>query len=244
MEKELYKELFDVERKHWWFLSKRNIILSLLKLKVKVSPGLKLLDAGCGCGLTLSGLDHWGETWGMDSAEEALDYSKIFFKGNLVQGRLPDHVPFPDGNFDVIMALDVLEHIENDPDALKTLYNKLKHGGFFFITVPAFMQLWCYHDDSHHHKRRYNRKELGTKLQAAGFNIEKISYYNTLLFFPILIVRAVNKIFKTNKSHSDASLPGKVMNFLLLKIFTFEKFLLRSFNLPFGVSLLAIGKKE
>ena len=110
------------------------------------------------------------------------------------------------------------------------------------VTVPAYMFLWSYFDVINEHKRRYTRYELRSKLQAAGLTIEKISYFNCLLFPVVFAVRKLNNLLKRNDS-SDIDMPSQSANFFLKMIFGLEKYLLRFVNLPFGVSILAVVKK-
>jgi hypothetical protein len=110
------------------------------------------------------------------------------------------------------------------------------------ITVPAYMSLWSHFDELNEHKRRYTLNELHKKLLMAGFEIEKISYYNTLLFPIVYIVRKLNNLLGRNGS-SDIDMPSSMMNSILKTIFGFEKLILRYCNMPFGVSILAVVKK-
>jgi len=178
----------------------------------------------------------------MDMSDEAIGFSKEIFDGDVRQGYLPDNVPYDEGLFDVITALDVIEHIDDDVGSLKAMHSLLKPDGKIVITVPAYMFLWSSFDEINEHKRRYTRPELREKLIEAGFTIEKISYYNTLLFPAVFIVRMLNIILNRDGA-SDIDMPSKPVNSILGFIFGLEKYLLRAFNLPFGVSVLAVVKK-
>jgi hypothetical protein len=104
------------------------------------------------------------------------------------------------------------------------------------------MFLWSSFDEMNEHKRRYTLPELRQKLISAGFQIEKISYFNTLLFPLVYIVRKLNNLIGRDGA-SDVDMPSKPMNYALRNTFGLEKFLLRVCNLPFGVSILAIVRK-
>lgn len=104
------------------------------------------------------------------------------------------------------------------------------------------MSLWSNHDVVHHHKRRYTLSELKKKLSYAGFKVEKISYYNSILFIPIFITRQIHRLLKI-ESGSDAKMPNKLINFILKSIFSFERYILKIFNMHFGVSIIAVIKK-
>ena len=112
------------------------------------------------------------------------------------------------------------------------------------ITVPAYGFLWSEHDEALHHRRRYAASELRNKLTNAGFEVERITYYITFLFLPILFVRFVQSISKKSvrAKTSHIILPGW-LNSLLIAILGFERVLLRRMNFPFGVSIVCLARK-
>lgn len=239
---EMYRIFFQIQKKHWWFATKRNIILDTVLRYTNLQLSDKILDIGCGSGLMLNTLENIGNTSGMDMSDEAIEFSSEIFTGTIKKGSLPDDVPYPSDYFSLITALDVIEHIDDDLVSLKTIRNLLKSKGKAVITVPAYMSLWSHFDELNEHKRRYTLNELHQKLLLAGFEIEKISYYNTLLFPVVYIVRKLNNLLGRNGS-SDIDMPSSIMNSILKTIFGFEKFILRYCNMPFGVSILAVVKK-
>ena len=202
----------------------------------------RVLDIGCGSGLMLNALENVGQTFGMDMSDEAISFSKEVFNGRVEKGALPDQLPYQENFFDLITALDVIEHIDNDVDSISAIRSLLVPGGKAVFTVPAYMFLWSAHDEMNEHKRRYTLPELNEKLVQAGFTVEKISYYNTFLFPVVFLVRMLNNVFKRDGA-SDMDMPGSALNYVLKKIFGIEKYLLRVFNLPFGVSVLAVVRK-
>jgi SAM-dependent methyltransferase len=178
----------------------------------------------------------------MDMSDEAITFSKEIFSGKVEKGYLPDQVPYEENFFDLITALDVIEHIDQDVDSLKTIRSRLVSGGKAIITVPAYMFLWSAFDEMNEHKRRYTLTELNTKLIQAGFTVEKISYFNTLLFPVVFVVRMLNNVLGRNGA-SDIDMPSLPLNFVLENIFGIEQYLLNIVNLPFGVSILAVVRK-
>ncbi len=239
---EMYRIFFEIQKKHWWFTSKKIIVLDTISQYVSLNKSASILDIGCGSGLMLNALEKLGSTTGMDMSDEAIMFSKEIFKGPIEQGYLPNNIPFESNQFNLITALDIIEHIEDDIASLKSIRTMLKQNGRAIITVPAYMFLWSHFDELNEHKRRYTLSELKFKLHQSGFTIEKITYYNTFLFPLAYAVRKLNNLLGRN-GVSDIDMPGNVVNFLLQKIFSFEKFLLRFLNLPFGVSILAVVKK-
>jgi hypothetical protein len=158
------------------------------------------------------------------------------------KGFLPDQIPYSANHFHLITALDVIEHVDQDVDALRALHTLLVTAGKAVITVPAYMFLWSYCDELNEHKRRYTLTELKAKLVEAGFIVEKISYFNTLLFPIVFIIRMLNNILKRDGS-SHIDMPTAPVNFILKNIFGIEKHLLKYLNHPFGVSILAVVRK-
>lgn len=238
----MYRIFFDIQKKHWWFVKKKEIVLDIITTYLKKSSKTKVLDIGCGSGLMLNSLEDIGQTFGMDMSIEAINFSKEIFRGRVELGFLPNQIPYKKNYFNLITALDVVEHVDQDIDSLKAIRSHLAPDGMAVITVPAYMFLWSKFDELNEHKRRYTLTELNAKLVESGFKVEKISYFNTLLFPVVFIVRMLNNFFKRDGS-SDIDMPSSVINSILMKIFGIEKYLLRFINLPFGVSILAVVRK-
>jgi SAM-dependent methyltransferase len=242
MKIEMYRIFFEIQKKHWWFVSRKNIVLDFVHRYLPEGDQVKVLDIGCGSGLMLNDLAKTGQTFGMDMSDEAISFSKEIFDGRVEKGALPDQVPYQEDFFDLITALDVIEHIDDDIGSISAIRALLAPGGKCIFTVPAYMFLWSAHDEMNQHKRRYTLPELNEKLVQAGFTVEKISYYNTLLFPAVFLVRMLNNVLQ-REGASDTDMPGSAMNYVLKKIFGIEKYLLKYFNLPFGVSVLAVVRK-
>ncbi|WP_341915038.1 class I SAM-dependent methyltransferase [Polaromonas sp. YR568] len=238
----MYRIFFKIQQKHWWFVTKKEIVLDAIDSHVNRHEKVNILDIGCGSGLMLCALADVGQTFGMDMSDEAINFSKEIFKGQVEKGFLPDQVPYPENFFHLITALDVIEHVDEDVNALRAMRSRLTANGKAIITVPAYMFLWSAFDEMNEHKRRYTLTELKTKLMQAGFTIEKISYFNTILFPIVFLVRMFNNILGRDGA-SDVDMPSAPVNSLLRWIFGLEKYLLKILNLPFGVSILAVVKK-
>lgn len=238
----MYRIFFDIQKKHWWFVTKKEITLDTIYRYLNKDTHNKVLDIGCGSGLMLNALEDIGQTFGMDMSDDAISFSKEIFSGEVKQGFLPDQIPYKKEFFDLIIALDVIEHVDQDVDSLKAIRSQLASDGKAVITVPAYMFLWSIFDELNEHKRRYTLTELNTKLVKAGFIVEKISYFNTLLFPVVFIVRMLNNVLKRDGA-SDIDIPTRPLNFVLKRIFGIEKYLLRFINLPYGVSILAVVSK-
>ena len=244
MEKDFYLQYASVEDKHWWFVARRQIIEQLIT-KLKLPKNAQILEAGCGTGGNLRMLSRHGEISAMELDEIACKLANQRQITHVKRGSLPDNIPFT-SLYDLILILDVIEHLDDDLSALKALYSKLKPGSFLLITVPAYNFLWSEHDEINHHKRRYRLNHLKKLVNKAGFQISLGSYFNTFLFPLVLMVRSLEKILpKQNKNQisSDLALPSKPINKFLKWLFKSEIYFLDKFTLPFGVSILLIARK-
>jgi SAM-dependent methyltransferase len=155
------------------------------------------------------------------------------------------HTPFLEGAFDMILALDLIEHVEDDLMAIRGLAKMLAPGGSLVIFTPAFQSLWSHQDEISHHFRRYTSTELRAKLEAAGLRVDKLTYANTFLMPLVWAGRLVHRWGGRSASAetTENRMHPEWSNGLLLRIFAAERPLLRSLNLPFGVSLLTLASK-
>ena len=194
MEQHTYGIMNDVEDKHWWFVGRRAILESFLQgivEKIKIQNP-NILDVGCGTGANLEMLAQFGESEGVDVSDDALEFCKA--KGLKAHKGLAESLPFEDESFDVVTALDVVEHLDDDVAGLKEMHRVLKTGGKTLIFVPAFMWLWGVQDDISNHRIRYTKKQIVERLNKAGFEIERATYANWTFFAPILAGRTLMKI--------------------------------------------------
>lgn len=243
MEKSQYDELKKMQEIHWWFKAKKEIVLAFIK-KYGKSDG-NVLDVGCGMGLMLHDFPP-EKIYGIDMEQTAVDYCRENYHGenasdHIKQGSLPENIPFQH-KFDTIIALDVLEHIENDKEAVLSLYNILAPGGILVLTVPANMKLWSNDDVMNHHYRRYEKQQLMDLLSENDLEIMRCTYYNSILLLPAYIERLWKKIFKITKTDVESS-SSKLLNTFLYRIFRMEKSIILEKDLKKGVSLLAVIKK-
>ncbi|MCM0588930.1 MAG: class I SAM-dependent methyltransferase [Gloeotrichia echinulata DVL01] len=241
MESQMYQEMMEVEDKHWWFVARRSIIEQVIR-KLNLPADAEIFEAGCGTGGNLAMLSHHGRVYGMELDETARTFASDLKIGEIEPGFLPDNIPFPDKNFDLILLLDVLEHLEQDTASLEALSAKLKPSGWLLITVPAYPWLWSRHDDLLHHKRRYLLNNLRQIVGNAGYNINFASYFNFVLFPLIAMVLLLQKVF--NKGGKEQNIPPKLINQILTFLFGSERYLIGRLSLPFGVSLLLLAQRN
>jgi SAM-dependent methyltransferase len=244
MREDFYPYYFRIEDRHWWFVGRRRIILSLLDAAIGAADrdGRRVLDVGCGTGAMLSYLERYGEPSGVEADEQAVELCRS--RGiTAVQQADPPPLPFEDGRFDLVTALDVLEHVDDDGRLLAELRRVLRPGGVALVTVPAFPALWGPQDVISHHKRRYRAGELRRRVQAAGLKPTRTTYFNTLLFPPIAALRLARRLRPAPAgSRSDFELTREGWaNDMLTALFGFEARLLSAFDLPFGVSIACLA---
>jgi SAM-dependent methyltransferase len=232
----------QVEKYHWWFSVRRNILGDFLT-SMKIPSKELAIDIGCGAGSNLNILSSKGiHTIGLDHSLYALTLIKRRLELPLINGDL-NKLPFRSNSIGLFVAMDVLEHVDNDVDGISELYRVLKKGGNLILTVPAFKSLWGIQDVVTGHKRRYSKEEILTKLVRGGFEILSFSYFNLFLFFPILITRRIIHLFGF-EIESENRINFPLLNYFLKTIFSIEPFFLRYISFPFGVSILCVARKE
>ncbi len=228
-------------------MARRDVVLALLRRVLNSaasdSRNLAVADIGTGCGATLAELSRRYQAVGMDSSAEAVAFARTH-GSRVVQGSLPDDVPFDPGQFDAVLALDVIEHISDDRAAVSALVRLLKPGGILLVTVPAYPWLWTKRDEYHGHKRRYNAGEFKQVLEAAGLSVEVLTYFNTLLFPLAAVERIFKRLLRLDRAEPDVTIPPAPVNAVMRWVFRLERFLVPHFRLPFGLSLLAVARRR
>ncbi len=233
-----------VEDSHWWFVGRRLILESFLE-QIHSALGtqhstLRILDVGCGTGANLEMLAGFGEAQGVDVSDDALEFCQA--KGLKARKGLAESLPFADESFDLVTALDVVEHLDDDVAGLKEMNRILKKDGKTLIFVPAFMWLWGVQDDVSNHRIRYTKRQIVERLQIAGFEIERATYANITFFAPILGGRTLMKLTGI-KPESENNVNVSALNGVFGKLFGAERFWLKRASFPFGVSIVVVAKK-
>ncbi|MGI2902397.1 class I SAM-dependent methyltransferase [Tolypothrix sp. VBCCA 56010] len=244
MDKDFYLQYASVEDKHWWFVGRRMIIEQAIR-KLSLPKNAQILEVGCGTGGNLRMLKSHGQVSAMELNEIACKIANERQVIPVKLGGLPDKIPFSK-EYDIILILDVLEHLDDDLAALLALHRKLKTGGALLVTVPAYQFLWSQHDEINHHKRRYVLKNLQQIVRKAGYTVHYSSYFNFFLFPIVAGVRYLRKLLKLESNsldNSDLHLPPKHINKFLSLLFASERHLM-NLSLPFGVSILLVAHKN
>lgn len=241
MEPDFYARYFELEDRHWWFLGRRKIFLATLE-RYGPANATRALDFGCGTGTWLKHLERFAPVAGVDGDEAAVAFCHA--RGRREAQHLPAGAPLPfdDASFDIVTALDVIEHIEDDVAALTELRRVLRPGGTLLIAVPAFPMLWGDQDEISHHFRRYRRPELRAKAEAAGLSIRHASYFNTALFPVVAGIRLARRTIRSPRADkTDFTMGPAAANRVLTRLFAAESRVVPARSVPFGISLMLVA---
>lgn len=229
----------QIEQTHWWFVVRRSLFRRAIH-RLKLRRDAAILDAGTGTGTNLRLLREMGFTnvQGMDLSDDAIGWCAEKDLGAVRKGDVCS-MPFADAQFDLVLATDIVEHVEYDVQALNEIRRVLKPSGRAIITVPAFESLWGLQDTIGQHRRRYTRWELLNKLKASGCRIYQSYYFNFLLFVPIWAARQLIRIFKPQVQNEN-QVNSPLINSVLKAVFTVDVACAGILHVPFGVSIFAL----
>jgi SAM-dependent methyltransferase len=239
MERSVYRQMADLDDRHWWYRARREILADLIRREASPRPKARILEIGCGTGHNLAMLAGFGRVDALELDEEARTLAEKRLGRKAMSAPLPDLAGVKDRHYDLIGAFDVIEHIDDDAAALASIAAKLKKGGRFVMTVPAHPCLWSAHDVVNHHKWRYSKRGLRRLIVGSPLRIEKIGYFNSLLFPLALAERLASKL--RGKEEADLKLPPAPLNWALEKAFAAERHLVGRLPLPPGLSLFAVA---
>ncbi len=236
------------EDQHWWFHSRTEAIFTALD--PLVTPGGLVLDVGCGAGNMAHHLSRYGQVIGVDSALKPLEIA--WSRGRVSVPAEGAALPFADQSFDLVALLDVIEHSPDDSAMLREARRVCKPGGYAVITTPALPWLWSHNDDLNQHLRRYTRSQLAGLLQAAGFEVVRLSY-TYFLVFPaaagLILARKLAGAQPELATPEDEDAyqvemepTPEPLNSVLRRLGDWEAGLIGRFDLPIGTALLAIAR--
>lgn len=231
-----------MEEAHWWFKGRRRLFASVIQ-QLNLSSGSPILDLGTGTGANMRLFKQLGysNVLGLDSNDLAIRFCAEKGLGDVKKGDICN-LPFEENRFDLVLASDILEHVDDDLCALKEIKRVLLPGGCAIITVPAFQSLWGIQDEAGHHKRRYLLSDLRKKIGNVGLRCKDIFYFNYVLFFPIWLIRKAVKIMNIplkNENRMNSRILNEILTFLFfLDVWTAERV-----KPLWGVSIYAMVQK-
>lgn len=242
MDESLLLKIGEVEEKHWWFAVRRLIVMRALE-RLDVQDSARVLEIGCGTGGFMRHLREAHPTWHIQGVEPnaAAAEAALGRECSVSLGALP-HIQLPAASFDLVVALDVLEHCEDDRAAAREVHRLLADDGFVALTVPALPSLWSIHDEDNAHFRRYTRRAVEELLASSGFQAVRLTYFNTLLLPLGYASRTVANLARSRRALGVETPPAPV-NALLKGLFGAEAAFVRRRDLPVGMSILAIARK-
>jgi SAM-dependent methyltransferase len=239
MERVVYQQMAELDDRHWWYRARRRIIADLIRREAHLPSNAQILEIGCGTGHNLAMLSGFGHVDGLELDDEARAISEKRLGRTIMSSPLPQLAGVADRHYDLVGAFDVIEHIEDDDAALASIATKLKPGARFIMTVPAHQWMWSAHDAVNHHKRRYSRRSLKALIEGSPMKLDKLGYFNSLLFPLAVAERAASRL--RGKEDADVTLPPAALNLALEKVFAAERYLAGRLPLPPGLSLFAVA---
>ena len=239
-----YARMHALEDWYWWFVARRAAAAQFLRDHAPPERPLRILDAGCGTGGMLEVLRKWPEVevTGVDLSPEALRFSHERGHPRLVGCDLT-LLPFRTASFDVVTALDVIEHVPDDARAVSEISRVLRPGGILVASVPAYAFLWGAHDEALHHQRRYDTGQFQKLVHAAGLRVEKQTYLLAALFPVAAAMRLAARGRKPGSAEAGLPRVPRLINQALIHFQAAELAIARRASLPFGLSVLAVARK-
>ncbi|MDA1209156.1 MAG: class I SAM-dependent methyltransferase [bacterium] len=240
------------EDKHWWFLARREIVSELLR---HISPKPeKIVDVGCGTGGNTAALAAKYDCLGIDPIPEAIAFAQERFPFvQFIQGYAPQDIEHQMQDADVVMLMDVLEHIEDDFLFVSELLASMKPGAHLLLMAPADPTLWGPHDKGFEHYRRYTTDRLRLLWKDLPVTERMVSYCNSRLYPLVKVARMISRMCGASlgPNDTDLSLPMVPINALFHRLFLGEKKRLinlldgkTSKGFGFGVSVMAVVRRE
>lgn len=247
MNKNEYEKMATFEKEYWWHRGRLDL-LDVLITKYTKGKNLKILEIGCGTGEVTAYLQKYGNVTGLDFSSDAIAFCRRrklrnIYKKDIIKTNIKEFIA-KHGKFDLVLTLDVMEHIREDELVFTKIKELLTPKGIYVATVPAYKFLWSEHDESLHHVRRYHSLEMLEKLKTAGFKIIKKTYFVSTMFPVIAFFRLWNNFF-TRHEHPQTSyiqLPN-ILNDLMYKILKVETKAILTHNLPAGTTIVTVAKR-
>jgi SAM-dependent methyltransferase len=238
MERSVYDQMAELDQRHWWYRGRREVLDALIR-RTAPPERARILEIGCGTGHNLQMLARFGAVDALEVDAAAREMAEQRLGRPVMGSPLPDLAGVPERAYDIVTALDVIEHIADDAAAVASIARRLKPGGKFILTVPAHQWMWSAHDTVNHHHRRYSKRALKRLIEGSPLKLDRIGYFNSLLFPLAVAQRLASKLARSDSS--DLKLPSAALNHALERVFAFEGRLVGRVPLPPGLSLFAVA---
>jgi SAM-dependent methyltransferase len=234
MNQDYGQEYADLYANHWWWRARESILLGHIR-KLNLPKPADILDVGCGDAVFFPALSRFGNVRGIE-IDRGLIRPDNPYRDAIHHAPLGD-AEYTNWQFDLVTALDVIEHIEDDAAAIENLVAMLRPGGYLVLTVPAFMLLWDAHDERNHHYRRYRKEPLAGILSQHGELIEQ-----RYLFHGLFFLKAAFRVFNgaSGGKLKQHAIPSRPINWAMKSVCIAEQRLFGELRVPFGTSVLAI----
>ena len=239
MERAVYEAMAEHDERHWWYRARREVVAALIERVAQPPKNAQLLEIGCGTGHNLSMLAKFGEVDALEVDDIARGMAEERLGRSVLSAPLPQLAGIPDDRYDLIAALDVIEHIPDDRAALEGIARVLKPGGKLVMTVPAHQWMWSAHDVVNHHQRRYSKAGLRRLILGSPLRLDSIGYLNSLLFPVAMAQRLASRI--SGKDEANLAPPAEPINQALERVFAAERRVIGRVPLPPGLSLFAVA---
>lgn len=232
------------ERDHFWFRGFRRFVTPLLESSAAGRSDLLALDCGCGTGHNLPLLRRYGRAVGIDLTFSGLQYAVSRGERQVARASA-GLLPFETGVFDLVASFDVIYSLpdEVERDALREMHRVLKPGGRLVLNVAAMPFLHGSHSVLSGEVRRYSKRDLRQRLEAAGFAIERLTYTNAVTLPITAGVRLVQRLLGHEASAAEISVPITPVNATLTAALAMEALALRVVDMPAGSSLLCLATR-
>lgn len=227
-------------REHWWWRAREEYLVRLLDRVIGPNDAGETFDFGCGDGLFFPILQRYSRERprGLEPDASLLDPAGPWFD-RITTGALIDD-PLERERYGLIVALDVLEHLEHPQPAMAILRARLRPGGWFIATVPAFDELWTAHDEVNHHYRRYRLRDVEALVGESGLEIVDSRYFFVwVALVKWLVARKERLIRPVVKA---PGLPPAPLNAAALALTRLEQRIVGDAHPPFGSSAIVIAR--
>lgn len=189
MDPQLYRKFFEIEDRFWWSVGTRRMFFDLIE-RLPKERAARVVDIGCGTGVMLREFPPgWGLVSGCDYSQAALEFSRQRGLKDLLRCDAT-RLPIATGSIDLVLALDVVEHLADDEGCLGEIARVCRPGGHVLLHVPTFQILWSDKDVLNHHHRRYRRERFLALIERSGLVLERARFINSFLF-PAALARAL-----------------------------------------------------